>query len=87
MKTEKAKMLVGELYNAADPLLILERRRARDLCKLFNESQDAQQELHDQLIREFFAKWAKESGSSRRFIAITVQTSSLATRFTLTSTA
>ena len=29
MKTEREKMLVGELYNAQDPELVAARRRAR----------------------------------------------------------
>ncbi len=31
MPTEKEKMLRGELYNATDPQLVQERRRAREL--------------------------------------------------------
>ncbi len=37
MKTEKAKMLDGELYYAADPELVKERVNARRLTRLFNE--------------------------------------------------
>jgi len=33
MKTEKEKMLAGELYNASDPTLATERCRARALCQ------------------------------------------------------
>jgi maltose O-acetyltransferase len=33
MKTEKEKMLAGELYNASDPTLAAERCRARALCQ------------------------------------------------------
>lgn len=40
MRTEKEKMLLGELYNSADPQLVMERRRARSLFKTFNESLD-----------------------------------------------
>ena len=38
MKTEKEKMLAGVMYDATDPQLTAERRRARDLCKSLNES-------------------------------------------------
>ena len=31
-KTEKEKMLAGELYNGMDPALVAERLRARELC-------------------------------------------------------
>lgn len=36
MKTEKDKMLAGELYDSSDPELAAERRRARDLCRRFS---------------------------------------------------
>ena len=42
MKTEKEKMLAGELYNASDSQLIVERGRARLLCKNYNDSTDEQ---------------------------------------------
>lgn len=32
-KSEKEKMLSGELYNGADPVLVAERLRARELCQ------------------------------------------------------
>lgn len=35
-KTEKEKMLSGELYNAADLQLVAERLRARELCQALN---------------------------------------------------
>lgn len=38
MKTEKQKMLSGELYNATDPELVSERLRARLLLKELNDS-------------------------------------------------
>ena len=44
MKTEKEKMLAGELYNAQNPQLVLERRQARDLTKALNDSRDEEQD-------------------------------------------
>lgn len=38
MKSEKAKMLNGELYNAGDTELIKDRENARVLTRLFNQS-------------------------------------------------
>lgn len=40
--TEKQKMLAGELYDAGDPALVAERRRARDLCHRYNATLDEQ---------------------------------------------
>lgn len=56
MATEKEKMLAGEMYNAADPQLTQERRRARDLCKSLNESPDNEQELRQSIIRKLFGR-------------------------------
>lgn len=44
-------MLAGELYDAADPQLVAERRRARDLLQSFNASRDGQRELRLDAIR------------------------------------
>ncbi|RYY91839.1 MAG: sugar O-acetyltransferase, partial [Chitinophagaceae bacterium] len=40
MKTEKEKMLSGELYNALDPQLLEERLAARLLLKALNDSRE-----------------------------------------------
>ena len=52
--TEKEKMLAGELYDAADPQLVAERRRARDLLHALNGSRDGQRELRLDVIRRLF---------------------------------
>lgn len=52
MVTEKEKMLRGELYNAADPQLVMERRRARNLLKAFNDTLDEEQDRRQQLLGE-----------------------------------
>jgi hypothetical protein len=44
MHSEKEKMLSGELYNAMDPQLVAERRRARLLLRALNDTRDDQQE-------------------------------------------
>jgi maltose O-acetyltransferase len=54
MVTEKEKMLAGEMYNAADPELADERRRARDLCKSLNDSHDNELELRSQILQNLF---------------------------------
>jgi maltose O-acetyltransferase len=40
MRTEKDKMLSGELYNPFDPQLSAERRHARLLVKKLNDTRD-----------------------------------------------
>jgi len=52
MKTEKEKMLSGELYNALDPQLSGERLRTRLLLKDFNDSREDLVEERTQLLRK-----------------------------------
>jgi maltose O-acetyltransferase len=52
MKSEREKMLSGELYISSDPELIAARRRARLLLKEFNETSDEQWEERAKIIKE-----------------------------------
>ncbi len=54
MRTEKEKMLAGELYDARDAQLARERRRARELLKALNDSRDDEGEKRASLLRELF---------------------------------
>ncbi|BAS26348.1 sugar O-acetyltransferase [Limnochorda pilosa] len=54
MRSEKEKMLAGELYDASDPQLVAERRRARLLLQALNATRDDQPEERARLIRELF---------------------------------
>jgi maltose O-acetyltransferase len=47
-------MLSGELYNASDPVLASERRRARNLLKELNDSWDDQQDRRAEILRQLF---------------------------------
>lgn len=49
MRTEKQKMLVGELYNSNDPELVSERYRARTLCHQLN-ALDLSDSLHKRIL-------------------------------------
>ncbi|MBF8807209.1 MAG: chorismate mutase [Enterococcus lacertideformus] len=53
-KTEKEKMIAGELYFANDPELVADRQLARSQCKIINQA--ATFELRAQLIKEIFGK-------------------------------
>ena len=55
MKTEKEKMLAGELYDPLDPELSRERQRCRDLCKLLNDSREDQQAERRRILAQLFA--------------------------------
>jgi maltose O-acetyltransferase len=52
MKTEKEKMLAGELYNALDPQLSAERLRTRLLLKELNDSREDQPELRQRILQD-----------------------------------
>ena len=54
-KTEKEKMLAGELYRAADVALVAERRRAQHMLARYNAMPDDSQELRTLLLREFLS--------------------------------
>lgn len=54
MKTEKQKMLNGELYNAADPELCRERLNARELTRLFNHSLETDKNQRTELLKKLF---------------------------------
>lgn len=52
MRSEKAKMLGGELYDPRDPQLSAERRHARVLLKALNDSCGDEQDKRARLIKE-----------------------------------
>ncbi|GGE54624.1 maltose acetyltransferase domain-containing protein [Priestia taiwanensis] len=54
MKTEKEKMLAGELYQAGDAQLMKERVHARRLTRLFNESLETDESERTELLKELF---------------------------------
>jgi len=56
MKTEKEKMLAGELYDPLDAQLCRERDRCRDLCLLLNATREDQKQERQRLIAEILGK-------------------------------
>ncbi|HEX2210378.1 MAG TPA: sugar O-acetyltransferase [Longimicrobium sp.] len=50
--TEMEKMLAGELYDAQDPQLVAERRRARGLLRALNALRDEERDARLGIIRE-----------------------------------
>jgi maltose O-acetyltransferase len=53
MKTEKEKMLTGEMYDPADPWLMAERVNARKLTRLYNNSLETD-ENRPAMLKEIF---------------------------------
>lgn len=56
MRSEREKMLAGELYDALDPELVAARNRARDLCQALNASREEDQELRKNICTQLFGK-------------------------------
>jgi maltose O-acetyltransferase len=54
MKTEKEKMIAGELYDPLDLQLCADRQRARDLLKRLNDSREDAQEERADILNELF---------------------------------
>lgn len=54
MRTERQKMLAGELYNPQDEELVAARKRARDLCRSLNDTRESQQAERRVLLQDLF---------------------------------
>ena len=59
MKSEKEKMLNGELYNTADPVLLNERLNARRLTRLYNQTIETDEHTRTELLKELFGSTGK----------------------------
>jgi len=54
MKSERQKMLAGQLYDPLDPELVAARARAGDLCLALNATREADEAERRRLARELF---------------------------------
>ncbi|HEY0961241.1 MAG TPA: sugar O-acetyltransferase [Pseudomonadales bacterium] len=54
IRTQRERMLAGDLYDALDPGLVAARARARDLCWALNATLESQQEERRGILRELF---------------------------------
>jgi maltose O-acetyltransferase len=54
MRSERLKMLAGELYDPTDPELVAARARARDLCQTLNATREAEEDERRRLLLELF---------------------------------
>ena len=60
-RTEKEKMLAGELYFASDPELLAERLRARRLTRAYNATTELEQESRTSLLGELLGSMTPET--------------------------
>ena len=56
MKTERQKMMAGELYDAMDAELVAARAHARDLCQTLNATPEAEQEKRRRILEHLFGE-------------------------------
>ena len=54
MRSEREKMITGELYDPFDPELVAGRVRARDLCQALNATREADAEARREILRDLF---------------------------------
>src|SRR3954453_5436760 len=56
MRSERDKMLAGELYDTLDPELVAARSRARDLCQDLNATRESDADRRRRILRDLFGK-------------------------------
>ena len=56
MRSEREKMLAGELYDPLDAELVAARERARDLCQDLNGTREAEQKTRRRILRDLFGR-------------------------------
>lgn len=81
MKTQKERMLAGELYVADDPELGRENHRAKRLVREFNQTTEAQPEERQRLLTAMFNKIGDGAISNRHFIPTMEATRQLVSTF------
>ncbi|WP_088036468.1 maltose acetyltransferase domain-containing protein [Evansella clarkii] len=52
MKTEKEKMLAGEMYEPADPVLVKEREEARRIVRIYNQTLETEGDKRTEWLKE-----------------------------------
>jgi len=60
VRSEKEKMLAGDMYDPRDPQLCAERRRARLLFKAYNATRDDEPDERARLIKELIPACGRE---------------------------
>ena len=53
MKTEKEKMILGEMYIPADPVLVQEREQARILTRKLNDTPEEQLKERSEIVKNY----------------------------------
>ena len=56
MRSEREKMLAGDLYDPLDAELVAARERARDLCQTLNATWEGQQDERRRILRDLLGR-------------------------------
>src|SRR5437868_7009646 len=56
MRSEREKLLAGELYDPLDPELVRARDRARDLCQDLNATRERDQEARRRILKDLLGQ-------------------------------
>ena len=56
MKTEKEKMLQGELYDPTDRELMIEKQTARRLARFYNQTGEKEEKIRTELLKELLGQ-------------------------------
>ena len=67
MRTERQKMLAGELYDAFDSELVQARERARDLCQDLNTSRERDQTVRRRILADLVGSGGDSVGMQPPF--------------------
>jgi maltose O-acetyltransferase len=67
MRTEKDKMLAGELYDPLDPELVQARERARDLCQDLNATRERDSDARRAILNQLFGQGGEKIGDFTLF--------------------
>lgn len=59
MRTEKEKMLAGEMYDPADPVLSKEREEARRKVRIYNQTSETEHEERIGILKELLGSTGK----------------------------
>src|SRR5438128_10719482 len=56
MRSEREKMLAGELYDPLNPELVRARERARDLCQDLHGTRECDQDVRRSILKQLFGQ-------------------------------
>lgn len=54
MRSEREKMVAGELYDPLDPELVAARERSRDMCQALNATREGERDVRRRILMDLF---------------------------------